>query len=354
MHPRGNALGLKESPERFQALRLYQQGRFHLRRRTAAEIRRAIELFEQAIEANRECARAYSGLADCYLILSWYELSTPDRVWFEAAKEHALRAVALNAGLPEGYTSLGYARLLCDFDWAAAEEEFLRAIRIQNRYAPAHHWYANLLVMQGRFTEAEQELKRAFDLDPGSIVIRKTMGDPYYYSRRYEEAIKHYNSALKLDPNFWMANLFLGWSYAQMGEPARALAEFDAVTVQTGMNSIVQGSIGHLYATSGRAEEARPILQRLQEQPEASYVAPHTLAVIHAGLGEKDQALEWLNASYENRIELLAWIKVDPRFDTLRDDPRFDQFLGKIGLGRSRISESPASLTGANMAPSLS
>jgi tetratricopeptide (TPR) repeat protein len=318
--------------ERFESLQLYQQGRWHLRRRTAADIRQAIELFEQAIEANREYARAYSGLADCHLILSWYALSPPDRVWFEVAKAHALTALGLHPGLPEAHTSLAYAKLLCDFDWAGAEEEFRRAIRIQNRYAPAHHWYANLLVMQGRFAEAQAEIKRASDLDRGCIVIRKTVGDPYYYSRNYQQAIECYRAALAMDPNFWMAHLFLGWAYEQMGDTTRALQEFEIVAAGAGLSSIVQGAIGHFYATSGREPEARAIIHRLQEQPGALYVAPHTLAVIYAGLGENDRAFEWLEASYENRIELLGWIKVDPRFDVLRDDPRFDRFLERIGL----------------------
>ncbi len=330
---------IKEFPERFEALRLYQQGRFHFRRRTQTDIRRAIELFEQALEANGEFARAHSGLADCYLVLSWYALSTPDRAWFEAAKEHALRARALNPLLPEAHTSLGYANLLCDFDWAAAEQEFRQAIQIQNRYAPAHHWYANLLVMQGRFAQAEEEIRRAFDLDPGSIVIRKTVGDPYYYSQRYDQAIKNYNAALRIDPTFWMAHLFLGLSYSQIGEPTRALVEFDAVTAQTGMNSIVQGAIGHLYGTFGRQDDARAILKSLHEDPQTSQAAPHTFAVIHTGLGEIEAALDWLNVSYENRIELLAWVKVDPRFRLLRSDPRFDEFLVKIGLGDTPKNE---------------
>jgi len=317
--------------ERFEALQLYQQGRLHLRQRTAADIRRAIELFEQAVEADGEYARAYSGLADCHLVLSWYELSTPDRVWFEAAKSHALIAQSLNPGLPEVHTSLGYATLLCDFDWAGAEEAFLRAIRINNRYAPAHHWYANLLTMQGRFDEAEEEMKRASHLDPGSVVIRKTVGDPYYYSRRYEQAIESYRAALKIDPKFWMAHLFLGWCYELLGDTAQALQEFEVVRTQSGMSSIVQGAIGHAYALSGREPEARLIIHNLQEHA-TPCVAPHTLGVICAGLGDKDRAFEFLEASYESRIELLAWIKFDPRFEDLHGDPRFDAFLQKLGL----------------------
>ena len=136
-----------------------------------------------------------------------------------------------------------------------------------------------------------------------------------------------------------MAHLFLGWSYQQVGEPAQALKEFEAATTRSGVSSIVQGAIGHLYATSGREQEALAIVDRLKENPKAPYLAPHTLAVIYAGLGEKDQAFEWLDASYENRIELLAWIKMDPRFDTLRDDSRFDQFIDRIGLTRPQISQ---------------
>jgi tetratricopeptide (TPR) repeat protein len=345
LHPQNgysNGAGMRLARERFGALQLYQQGRFHLRRRTAADIRRAIDFFEQAIESNEEYALAYSGLADCHLVLSWYALSTPDRAWFEAAKAHALRAVELNPRLPEARTSLGDAKLLCDFDWAGAEQEFRQALLFENRYAPAHHWYAELLAMQGRFSEAEEEMKRAFHLDPGSIVIRKSLGDPCYYSRRYPEAIDRYRAALQIDPSFWMAHLFLGWAYQQTGETSRALAEFEAVAACAGISSIVQGALGHLYATSGEELKALSIIERLKEQPGAPYLAPHTLAVIYAGLGDKDRAFEWLEASYENRIELLAWIKVDPRFDALRADSRLDRFLARIGLypaGRDLASE---------------
>jgi tetratricopeptide (TPR) repeat protein len=328
-----NSMGAIRAPRaRFECHQLYQKGRWHLRRRTAGDIKRAIDYFEQALEANSEYAPAYSGLADSHLLLSWYELTTPDRVWFESAKSYALTALKLNALLPEVRTSLAYALLLCDFDWAAAETEFRQSILFENHYAPAHHWYSNLLVMQGRFSEAEAEMNRAFHLDSGSIVIRKTMGDPYYYSRRYEEAIKRYSAALKTDPNFWMAHLFLGWAYQQEGATTRALHEFEAVTAHTGISSIAQGAIGHLYATSGEESKALSIINYLKEQPETPHVAPHTLAVIYAGLGENDRAFECLDASYANRIELLAWIKVDPRFEVLHADPRFDRFLERVGL----------------------
>ena len=327
-----SAGGLKKDVERFETLQLYQQGRYHLARRTAADIRKAISLFEQTTESDGRYARAYSGLADGYLVLSWYEVSPPDRVWFEKAKSCALSGVALNPGLPEVHTSLAYAKLLCDFDWEGAEEEFRQAILIQNRYAPAHHWYANLLTMQGRFEEAEEEIKRASYLDSGSIVIRKTLGDPYYYSRRFDRAIEAYRAAIKKDPHFWMAHLFLGWSYQHAGDRSKALQEFDCVIAQAGPNSIVQGAIAHLHASSGHEAEAISILTQLKAQPGAPYVAPHSVAAIYEGLGESDQAFAWLEASYESRIELLAWIKVDPRFHRLRVDPRFGQFLERIGL----------------------
>jgi tetratricopeptide (TPR) repeat protein len=322
----------KQAPEKFETLHLYQQGRSQLRKRTATSIRRAMELFEQAIEANPQFARAYAGLAECYLLLSWYELSTPDRIWFEAAKGHALTAVELNPELPEVHTALAYAKLLCDFDWAGAEADFHRAIRRDNRYAPAHHWYGNLLVMQGRFAEAQAEMKRAFDLDSGSIVIRKAVGDPYYYSRSYEKAIESYLAVLNIDSTFWMAHLFLGLACEQMGRKDDAIKAFEAAATHSGSSTVVQGAIGHLFAASGCPAKALSIIDLFKAQPEAPFVAPHTLAVIYTALGDRDQAFEWLNASYENRIELLSWIKVDPRFDALHNDPRWSLFLENIGL----------------------
>jgi tetratricopeptide (TPR) repeat protein len=221
-----------------------------------------------------------------------------------------------------------------------AEQELRLAILIENRYPDAHHRLANLLTMQGRFQEAEEEMKRAFHLDPGSIVIRKTRGDPYYYSGRYAQAIDCYRKALDIVPSFWMAHLFLGLAYEQAGDTKSALAEFEEVAKTAGLGCTVQGALGHLYARSGREDEARAILQQLLESG-APHVAPHTLAVIYAGLGDKDRAFEWLNACFENRIELVAWIKVDPRFAVLRDDPRFHDFLRRVGLEPLDTEDTP-------------
>jgi len=326
-------------PERFETQHRIQQGRFCLRGRTKMGIRLAMELFEQAIVASPRSARAYSGLAECYLLLSWYEVSPPVLEWFQCAKDYAQKAVELNPELPEVHTVLAYAQLLSDFGWAAAEEIFLRAIRIDGSHAPAHHWYGNLLVMQARFPQAEAEMQRAVDLDPGSAVIRKAFGDPYYYSQRYAQAITSYQAALKKDPTFWMAHLFTGLAQEQLGQWEAALESFQTANGLAKGSSVAQGAIGHLYAVTGRRLEAQSIANQLQSQPEAPYVAPHTLAVIYSGLGDKDQAFEWLNASLENRIEMLAWAKVDPRFDALQDDPRWEIFLSKIGLaGKSDMT----------------
>lgn len=319
-------------PERFEALALYQRGLWHLKRRTAPDILKSISLFEQAIDANRDFVLAYSGLADALLVLSWYKPATPDRVSFDTAKAHALSAYALNPHLPQVMTSLGYAKLLCDFDWVGAEEDLRQAIRLGDTYAPAHHWLGNLLVMQGRFDEAEKETRAAFNLDRGSIVIRKNLGDPFYYSKRYKQAIDAYRATLKIDSTFWMAHFFLGLSYEQAGDFEGALGEFQSIAETDGVGSVLEGAIAHVYAVSGRQEEARLILKRLQEHPELSYVAPHTLAVVCAGLGDHDRAFAHLGACYENRVELVSWIKVDPRFEGLREDPRFDRFLKVIGL----------------------
>lgn len=321
----------RERPERFDALQLYQRGRAHFGRRTATDIRTAIDLFQQATEANEEYARAYSGLADCHLVMSWFDLGPADRAWFETAKLHALRAMELNPRLPESHTSLAYAKLLCDFDWDAAEAEFERALRHQNRYALAHHWLANLLIMQGRFSEAVEALRRASHLD-GSIVVRKAVGDPFYYSGDYDRAIESYQAALKIAPHFWMPNLFLGWTYQQIGQPEKAFQAFQNIPASAGISSVLQGAFGHLYATTGREREALALIEDLKKQPGAPYIAPHTLAVIYAGLGDKDQAFAWLDVSLEQRTGLLAWIQVDPRFKSLHGDPRFARFLNRIGL----------------------
>lgn len=323
---------IPEVPETFAAVQAYQRGQAHLRCRTAADIKLAAAYFEEAIDYDRRYGRAYSGLASCLLLQSWYASGTADRSWFDAGKAHAMTAVTLQPGSADAHASLGFALLLADFCWVQSEEEYQKAIKIDARHAQAHHWYAELLVMLGRFDEASSMMRRAFKLDSGSPLIRKSLGDPYYYSGAYGQAIEHYTRALTLHPDFWMSHLFLGWALQQVGENDKALREFETVAARTGGNSIVWGAIGHLHATTGNEKRALDVITKLQAEPNAATVAPHTLAVIHAGLGDLDRAFGWLDASFDQRIELLGWINVDPRFASIRRDPRFDAFLGRIGL----------------------
>jgi eukaryotic-like serine/threonine-protein kinase len=324
---------LEKTPAKdLDAFNLYLKGRYHWNKRTADGVGKAIEYFEQAIKKDPSYAPAYAGLADSYTALAQYGISPADEVR-PRAREAANRALALDPTLAEAYASRGFVEH-AEFRWADAESDFRRAIDLNPNYATAHHWYANYLSQSGRFGEAVSEIERAQQLDPLSIGINTAFGAVLYLARRYDEAIAQLKTTLEMDPTFSPAHGALAEVYIEQGAYAQALAEFDKVKALAGETADLRASLGYLYAVSGRGAEARQLLDELGRRREPKPAAPGSLAVICAALGQADRAFAWLDKAYAERDASLVFLKVEPKFDRLRTDPRFDMLLRQIGLER--------------------
>ncbi len=307
----------------------FQEGQRYLRRRKCRQdISHAIDSFELTIRRDPRYAPAHFSLADCYLVQSWYELLTPGKENFDRAKNIAQQGIDLDPTSGPGHATRAYACLLADFDWSTAEREFKTALDLDSHCAKAHHWYGNLLVMCGRFDEAVRHLEKAVEIDPASIVMRKTLGDPHYYSGNYPEAIRLYERALRKDESS-MTRLFLGWAWQQSGDLSAAMKEFERAGANT--SSMVLAAKGHALASFGQQRRACEIFDGLKLRT-SCYISSHSLAIMSTALGDRDSAFHYLDEAYVDRIELLAWIQVEPRFASLRTDPRFLKLLDKLGL----------------------
>ena len=219
-----------------------------------------------------------------------------------------------------------------DLDWAGAEREFKRAIELNAGYPTAHSWYGELLMTQGRSDRALEEMTRAWQLDPLSPVLSLALGYRFYYARQYDQAIEQCQKALSIDPNFAPGHVYLGRAYQQKPALPEAIAEFKkALDISEGDTNEL-AALGQAYAVAHQESEARKILDQLKERSQQTYVQPMWLAVIHAALGEKDQAFDWMQKAYDDRSTWLVYLKVDPLFDPLRADPRFADFLRRVGL----------------------
>jgi eukaryotic-like serine/threonine-protein kinase len=320
-----------EEKKRFEAFQLYLKGRSYWNKRTPDAIRKGAEYFEQAIAKDGNYASAYAGLADCYNMLVLYS-ALPPTEGFPKAKEAAMKALEIDERLSEAHTSLGFIHFRWDRDWAQADREFNRAIELNGNYAPAHQWYANYLVAMGRVSEAIAEAKRTQELDPLSLINRSHLAWILYFAHRYDQAIEACRKSLELDPNFYVARRYLGLAYEQKRMYAEAIQEFQQAETLSGNATLMRAHLGHAYAVAGKANEARQILGELKERARQVYVSAYHIAVIHAGLGEPDQAFEWLEKAYEERAEFLVYLKADPRLDNLRADPRFPALLRRVGL----------------------
>jgi len=320
----------KRHTENTEAYQLYLKGRYWWNKRTEESLKKGIEYFNQAIAQDPSYALAYAGLADSYNLLPRYG-SLPPGEAFPKAKAAATRALELDDALAEAHTSLAYASVFYDWDWSGAEREFKRAIELNPTYATAHHWYALYLAAKGRLDEAITEMKRAQELDPLSLIINSNFGRILYYARQYDQAIEQYRKTLDLDQNFVEAHLRMAQAYQQQGMYADAISELQKV-ITLSQGSTGKGMVGYVYAASGKKAQAQQVLDELKGQAKQGYVSAYDLALIYLGLGDKDQAFKWLQQAYEERNVLLVYLKVDPMFDSLRSDRRFQNLLQRIGL----------------------
>lgn len=314
-----------------QAYQLYLRGRYSWNKRTAEGLKKAIEYFGQATDEDPGYALAYAGLADCYDLLSYYSVLAP-KDSYPKAKAAALKALELDDSLAEAHTSLALAHMAFDFDWAAAEKSFKRAIELNPNYATAHQWYAEFLVAMGRSEEAEFEIKRAQELDPLSNINNAAVGFIYYFSRRYDQSVDHLQKLLVLEPDFWPARWFLGWVYEQKGMHREAIAEFEKAVALSDNSTGMAMELGRAYAIAGKKNEAYKVISEVTERAKSGYVSPYGMAMVYIGLGDKDQAFSWLQKAYDEHTWELIYFKVDPKLDPIRSDARFTDLLRKLNL----------------------
>jgi serine/threonine-protein kinase len=316
-----------DNPEAYQA---YLVGRYHWGRRTEDGLKKAIDSFEQARARDPTYALAYAGLADCYALLGDYGYLAPKDA-FPKARAAAERALELDDDLVEAHTSLAFVKVQYDWDWPGAEREYRRALGLNPNYATAHQWYSEYLSAMGRPEEALREIRLAQELDPLSLIIHAVVGRALYFARRYDDAIAQCRTTLEMDPNFAVPHLFLGRAYVQQGRYEEGLAEFQEYRRRSGGSAIL-AEIGHAQALAGRRDEARELLQELAQGPNPGYVPAGRIAYIPVGLGDKDGAFAWLEKAYDERSDTLVFLKVEPRYDSLRADPRFADLLRRVGL----------------------
>jgi TolB-like protein/Tfp pilus assembly protein PilF len=310
----------------------YLKGRFHWNKRNEDELRKAVGFFELAIAKEPNYAAAYAGLADCHSLLAYYGF-LPDTEGYPKAKEEALRAIELDESLAEAHASLVFVKTFYDWDWEGAERESRRAIELNPSYATAHQWYGDALLQMGRLDEAITEEKRALELDPLSLVINRDLGDALNIARRYDEAIVQYRRTLDLDPGFMTVHCSMGFAYVRKSLFKEGIAECEKELALYPQRLYALAGVAQAYAAAGRANEARRVLVELDRRSKREFVPAVYRAEIYASLGEKDRALDWLRKSYDDRsIASLAEIKVDPQFDPLRSDARFQELLHRINL----------------------
>ncbi len=319
-----------DNPEAHQA---YLKGRFVWNRwKTPEGMKTAIGFFERALELDPLYARAFAGLADSWSVLGNVKALPPGEA-YPAAKTAAQQGLAIDDGLAELHTSLAFIHRHWDWDWAAAEREYQRAIELNPGYATAHRWYSHLLAGLGRHAESIAESERAVELEPLTLIIRGALGDSLFYARRYDEAIALYRETLEMDPQFLAGHTDLARALELAGRYEEAIAEFRSAEALAPKGPPEPSSgLAHVYAQMGRHDEARTILDQLKEMRKRRYVSAYGIASIHACLRETDAAIEWLETAYAEHDQTLVWVKVHPRLDSLRADPRYQDLLRRMRL----------------------
>jgi len=313
------------------AYQLYLKGRFYWNKYTEEGWRKSIEFFKQATEKDPNYALAYAGIADSYSLLGEVGIVSPKEI-FPQARLYAEKALKLDDKLAEAHLSLGIVKLFYDWDPPAAEPELARARELNPSDPQVHHFYGHYLEFVGQLPEAASEIKRGVDLDPTNLIVNAEYGWTFYIRRRYDEAIAQYRKTLELDPNFVLGSVWIAQALEQKQMYAEALAELDRARKIDNWSWIV-AEIGCVNAFLGKRDEARKIIAELTERATHEYIDETLIVYIFTALGDKDQAFAWMEKGFQSRAGNLPWMIMEPKFDPLRSDPRFGQFVRQIGLG---------------------
>jgi serine/threonine protein kinase/tetratricopeptide (TPR) repeat protein len=319
----------KQGTQNAEAYDLYLKGRYHWNKRTEEGFRKAIEYFSEATEKDPNYALAHTGLADSYIMLEGFGLLSPKEASAKG-REEATKAVELDNTLAEAHAALAEAKMDYDRDWQGAERGLRHAIDLNPSYAIGRQRYGELLSELGRHEEALAETKQALLLDPVSLIINTVYGKYLLYAGQDDSAIGQIRKTLDMDANFAYAHYILGEAYVRKGAFAEAIAEFQTATNLSPNITLYKGGLGHAYARAGQRAEARKLLSELKELSQRRYVSSWDVALIYAGLAEKDQAFTFLESAYQQHV--VMWWYRSPLLDPLRSDSRFVELVHKVGL----------------------
>ena len=311
------------------AYHLYLQGRYLWHQRTRESLARAAESFERATLLAPDYAAAFSGLADAYAVMGFYDYLPPGDA-FPRARVAAQRALALDPRLAQAHASLAYVALYYDWNWGEAEASFRRAIELNPSYSVAHQWYANYLTARARFDEAVASMRRAQDLDPLSMIASAALGWVHFFRRDYDAAAEQCRRTLELNPQFALAHVWAGWAGDAAGRYPEAVEHLTKAVDLSPDNAAARASLARAQALAGDPASARAALARLQRDAHG-YLPAYELAKLHLALGERRETLRWLLRAEADRSHSLVFLGVDPHWDPLRGDLQFQQLQARIG-----------------------
>lgn len=319
----------KEYTSNAEAYQLYLRGRYHALKRTFPETLKAISYFQQAIAIDPSYALAYVGLADAHF--SSLAANRPSNEFFPQARAAAQKAIEIDDTLAAGHAQLGFIIFWYDWDWGASEKKFKRALELDPEGADAHLFYAHLLSNMGRHEEALVEAKRARELDPLNLRISALEGSFLIHAGRIDEALTRLHETLELDPNYFLAHLIASTGYVLKGMNSEAISEARrAREISGARSSYAEAVLGYALAKSGQEVEARSLLEGLLKS--SAERDPYNIALVYNGLGQHDDALRWLERAYAQRSPGMVFLKVDPKWNSLRSEPRFQDLLRHVGL----------------------
>ena len=320
----------KRYTDNVEAYRLYLQGRYHWNKRTEEGLRKGVELFEEAIDHDPEFALAYAGLADSYSVLAGFYFMPPSE-GYPKAMETALKALSMDPDLAEAYTSLATVRERYEWNWKGAEKDFKKALKLNPGLALAHQWYGIFLVLMGRFRAGYAQIEKALELDPLSVAMHWTRAYVSYYMKEYDRSIGQFRRTLDMDPGFQRARYDMALAYLMSGQKEAALRTFEEWLPQRIDSPGTLPLLGYYFAVAGEKEKA---LEKIREVEglQGKYISRFSVALIHLVLENREEALACLERSLENHEDAIASLKINPRLDPIRSEPRFQEMLRRAGF----------------------